>query len=471
MSEAAKFSGNSKTVARILARIEAARKTHQTNKVLYAYPSPFQWRERHIPVADVLRENRSAEESVRKNLNLYVGTPYCLPTRPERCGYCIFPSEVFSNKQQLKTYLDYLKKEVALYRPLLGERKIGSVYIGGGTANLFLPFQYVHLMDIVLTLAGRLPKETEITLEGVPHLFTRARLEAMKDAGINRLSIGVQQFDPDLIKLSGRRQSADQTFRTIEWCREKGLGCSIDLIFGWPTQTVENMLSDLETAVRTGVPHITHYEMNIGGRTDFALNRRSDLPTPDQKLGMYRESKSFLESHGYRQVTTYDWKLSDPLQWPCDFRYEETMLSPLSSDCQRIMSTDLLGIGYAGINFFIGTPEQPGWAYRHQTQLTAYYDNLDRGEFPVERGYRFNRHDLEMNILFRQLLSMVVDRRGYERTFGVDPVETHKVVWRALEELGWVSITDETVTLIGDGVFYTPLIQSLLARDIQSPGQ
>jgi len=460
----------SNTVARILAQIETARKTHQTNKVLYAYPSPFQWRAHDIPIADVLRETRSAGEFVQKKLNLYIATPYCLRTRPERCGYCIFPSAVYSNKQQLNSYIDYLKKEAALYRPILGERKIGSVYFGGGTANLFLPSQYVHLMNIVKTLSCCLPKETEITLEGVPNLFTQARLEAMKESGINRISIGVQQFDPVLITLSGRRQTADQTFKTIEWCRNEGIGCSIDLIFGWPTQTVENMLSDLETAVRTKVPHITHYELNIGGRTDFALKRRGELPTPEQKLVMFRESKSFLEAHGYRQVTTYDWKRMDSSLWPCDLRYEETMMSPLLLAGPRIIGADLLGIGYAGINFFIGTPDRPGWAYRNHTKLPAYFDKLDRSEFPVERGYRFDKHDLEMHVLFRQLLSMAIDRPGYKCTFGIDPVEAHEVVWCALEELGWVSVTEETIALVGDGVFYTPLIQSLLAHDNRTPG-
>ncbi|MBF8261294.1 MAG: putative Oxygen-independent coproporphyrinogen III oxidase (modular protein), partial [candidate division NC10 bacterium] len=111
-----------------------------------------------------------------------------------------------------------------------------------------------------------------------------------------------------MIKLSGRKQKAKHVFQTLEWCQELGLRSSVDLIFGWPRQTIEQMLKDLDAIVRTGVRHITHYELNVAGRTDFARNHRDELPSIDQNLEMYRVSKQFLESHGYRQVTAYDWE-------------------------------------------------------------------------------------------------------------------------------------------------------------------
>src|SRR5205814_8535492 len=92
-------------------------------------------------------------------------------------------------------------------------------------------------------------------------------------ARCTRVSIGDQQLDDDMIAISGRKQRASQVFQTISWCRDLGLSVNVDLIFGWPRQTVAGMLRDLEAIVGAGVDHLTHYELNVGGRTDVALSR------------------------------------------------------------------------------------------------------------------------------------------------------------------------------------------------------
>src|SRR5437867_12804284 len=113
-----------------------------------------------------------------------------------------------------------------------------------------------------------------------------------------------------MIAMSGRKQKASQVFQTIAWCRDLGLAVSVDLIFGWPRQTVAGMLRDLDAVVGAGVDHLTHYELNIGGRTDFTLNRSHELPSVEQTLDMYRTARDFLAEKGYRHATTYDWERS-----------------------------------------------------------------------------------------------------------------------------------------------------------------
>jgi oxygen-independent coproporphyrinogen-3 oxidase len=127
----------------------------------------------------------------------------------------------------------------------------------------------------------------------------------MREAGVTRVSFGVQQFEPDLLKLSGRKQDRDRDHvrRMLELCRTLGLGSNVDLIFGWPRQTVDDMLRDLETVVERGVPHLTHYELNVGRLTDFARRRRDELRSVEQNLEMYRTSKQYLEAGGYRHLT------------------------------------------------------------------------------------------------------------------------------------------------------------------------
>ena len=170
------------------------------------------WLERDVSIPDVLTRRESAA-AVRKRINLYVGTPYCLPTEPDRCGFCLFPSEVYRDRHQLDRYLDYLRREGDLFRPYLGGSDLASIYFGGGTSNLYRADQYAVLMDVVRGVFD-VPAGIEVTLEGIPQTFSHEKLAAMKACGINRISMGVQQLDDEMIRLSGRRQTAEQVYRT-----------------------------------------------------------------------------------------------------------------------------------------------------------------------------------------------------------------------------------------------------------------
>jgi oxygen-independent coproporphyrinogen-3 oxidase len=458
------YAVSTERLQKVRALVDKQRPRRQSNKVLHGHPSPLFWLEREIPVGDVMALRQAANRRVPKRVNLYVATPYCLPTDPDRCGFCLFPSEVYQGRQQLDTYLGYLQREGEMYQPYFDGTEIGSIYFGGGTSNLYKLEQYDRLMGIVRRVLGRLPDGIEITLEGIPQLFTLEKLTAMRSAGMNRISIGVQQLDDEMIRMSGRKQKAAQVFQAIAWCRELSLPCSVDLIFGWPRQTPERMLRDLEAIVASGVQHITHYELNVAGRTDFARNRRHELPSTDQNLELYRLGRDFLRSHGYRQVTAYDWERTDDVL-PGDYRYEQTWHRPLKAEETGTAGVDLWGWGFAGISFFLGAPETPGWALMNATHVDEYFRRLDAGEFPIERGFHYGPADLRLTVLFQMLQAMRVSRAEYTRLFRIDLVEEYAEIWEALAELGWVNVTADAVELVGDGVFYTPLIQGVLAAE------
>ncbi len=447
------------------AHIEKQRQRRQSNKVLHAHPSPLFWLEREVPVKEILFEQRVVNAAIRKRINLYVGTPYCLPTNPDRCGFCLFPSEVYQGQHQLDTYLKYLEREGRRYQQFFDGDELASIYFGGGTSNLYKPDDYFKLFEIVKGVFPTIPQGIEITLEGIPQLFTREKLEAMKAAGVNRISMGVQQLNDEMIKLSGRKQKAKHVFQTLEWCHELGLRSSVDLIFGWPRQTTELMLEDLDAIVRTGVRHITHYELNVAGRTDFARNRRDELPSIDQNLELYRVGRDFLKSRGYRQVTAYDWE-RPPADLPGEYLFEDQMRRFFTYDeGQEILGYDMWGWGFAGVSYFFGTPDSPGWVYMNSTRVNDYFAALDQSRFPIERGFHYQPKDLRLTWLFQSLQAMQIDAKAYRSLFRVDVLEEYEPVWQTLSERGWVEITSEKVALIKDGVFYTPLIQNLLSLD------
>ena len=118
-------------------------------------------------------------------------------------------------------------------------------------------------------------------------------------------------------------------------------------------------MHDLRSMVATGINHLTHYELNVAGRTDFSRNRRAQLPTTEGNLEMYRCGKAYLESQGFRQVTPYDFeRQSDKL--PSSYLYEELFRRPFREEHGRLLGFDAWGWGYAGISFFFGTPDSPG---------------------------------------------------------------------------------------------------------------
>ena len=450
-------------VQAVHAFVEKHRRRRQSNKVLFGHPSPVHWLEPDIAMDEVLRTRARANQEIPKQVNLYVGTPYCLPTEPDRCGFCLFPSEIYTGRRQLDEYLEYLEREGDMFRDHFAGATLASIYFGGGTSNLYRADQYPRLMDIVRGVFD-IPPQIEVTLEGIPQTFSYDKLLAMKQSGMTRISMGVQQLDDELIKASGRKQNPDQVFQTLEWCETLGLPASVDLIFGWPNQTIEQMVRDLEAMSATGVTHITHYELNVAGRTDFARHRRGELPSTEENLEMYRVGKAVLEASGYTQVTPYDFERRDAVL-PSSYLYEELFRKPFQLEEHGPIGFDAWGWGYAGISFFFGTPQSPGWAFTNHVRIDEYFRCIREHRYPVMRGFRYTPTDLRLHLLFQELQGLAVDRTAYRRLLGPDVVDEHAAVWEGLGDLGWVTVSDDRVRILGDGVFYLPLIQNALAHD------
>ncbi len=437
--------------------IETHLDKRQVNKIQHAFPSPRFWTETEIPLQQTLEDRQKLHAmGIGSPVNLYVGVPYCIQTNPGKCGYCLFPVEVFTGNVDLETYFGYLKREAAMYKEAMQGVPLGAVFFGGGTSNLYREPKYFELMDLIRELFPSIPAYVDITLEGIPQLFTREKIKAIKEAGMNRISMGVQQVNERLNSLSGRKQKTQHVIQTLEWAREFGLPANIDLIFGWPQQTVATMVEDLETAIAWGVYDITHYELNVGGPTDFALNRYHELPSTLSNLEMYRVSRDLLKSHGFEQITAYNWRRpGDPHSRP----YEEGVT-------RRFDSMDTLGLGYAAITFFhdVALDEGHSWSFINWRDLKEYKARVDAGQFPYERGFRHAREDFMISLIWRNLFGLEIDRARFRDAFEVDAYDQFEGVWKALEEYGFIEITPEKIRLVGDGPFYTPLIQTLLAE-------
>ncbi len=429
----------------------------QVNKIQHAFPSPRFWAETEIPISQMLEDRHKLQaRGLGAPINLYMGVPYCIQTEPGKCGYCLFPVEIFTGNIDLERYFEYLKREVAMYRDGVLGLPLGAVFFGGGTSNLYKTEKYYELMELVRSLFPVIPAYVDITLEGIPQLFTREKMLAIKESGMNRISMGVQQVNEHLNSFSGRKQKNQHVIQTLDWAREFGLAANIDLIFGWPQQTVKTMVEDLETVISWGVYDITHYELNVGGPTDFALNRYHELPSTLSNLEMYKVARDLLLSHGYEQITAYNWrKPGDPFSRP----YEEGVT-------HRFDNMDTLGLGYSALTFFsdVALEEGHSWSFINWRNLANYKELIDQGKFPAECGFKHEREDFMISLIWRNLFGMELDRKKFKDSFDVDIYQYFEGVWKALEEFKFIEVTPEKIRLVGDGPFYTPLIQTLLSE-------
>ncbi|MDJ0825771.1 MAG: coproporphyrinogen-III oxidase family protein [Rhodobacter sp.] len=428
-------------------RLRQKLERRQVNRILHGFPSPRLWTQEPFDVDAAL-----ARRAPGAPMTLYVGLPYCIRTNPGRCGYCLFPVEVFRGADTIDAYLDLLEAEGALYREAFAGEAPQSIYVGGGTPNLMRPAQYLRFMDIVRDLFPAISSETTITMEGIPQLFTAEKLAAMRDGGVNRISIGVQQLNYDLNRLSGRKQTEKHVIDSIRWAQDLGLQINADLIFGWPQQTLKTMRSDMQRLIDTGIDHITHYELNVGGATDFALNRRGELPSRAETLEMYRVARDMLGAAGFQQLTSYDFQRRDDR-----YNYEE---------CRRDFApTAALGWGFAAVSDYVGADGQ-SWSMINHRTVAAYGEAVQSGARPMERAFLRSPEERRMHELFRHLQGLRIDRGAYRAAFGLDVVAEHAALWDAFAEAGWCDIGDDAITLVGDGGYYVPTMQALLSEGL-----
>jgi putative oxygen-independent coproporphyrinogen III oxidase len=209
-------------------------------------------------------------------LALYVHLPWCLA----KCPYCDFNSHALpSTSLPEARYLQALRADLEAALPLVWGRPIVSVFIGGGTPSLFSPDGIDALLSSVRCL---LPLEPacEVTLEANPGTFERERFRAFAQAGVNRLSIGVQSFDDTLLARIGRVHDAAQARAAAQEARETFQRFNLDLMYALPGQTLQQLQHDLDAALAFEPPHLSVYHLTIEPNTRFALDP-PPLPNDD----------------------------------------------------------------------------------------------------------------------------------------------------------------------------------------------
>ncbi|SSY80455.1 radical SAM family heme chaperone HemW [Alysiella crassa] len=210
-------------------------------------------------------------------LSLYIHTPWCI----QKCPYCDFNSHTIKSTLDETAYINALLIDLQNELPYFWGRSIDTIFIGGGTPSVFQAASIDKLLSGIRSLV-KLNPEAEITLEANPSTFEYEKFQGFRDAGINRLSIGVQSFDNAQLKTLGRIHNADEAKQAIEHANQIFERVNIDLMYALPHQNIQAAYKDVRTAIEFGTSHISAYQLTLEPNTAFGHTPPKGLPQDDE---------------------------------------------------------------------------------------------------------------------------------------------------------------------------------------------
>lgn len=312
-------------------------------------------------------------------LSLYVHWPWCV----RKCPYCDFNSHEAKGELPEQAYLDALRLDLEQSLPLIWGRKIHTVFIGGGTPSLMSAAGLDRLMSDLRTLLP-LELDAEITMEANPGTFEAERFKSYRESGINRLSIGIQSFNPAHLKALGRIHDGDEALRAVEIAKNTFENFNLDLMYALPSQTLDEARHDLETALSFAPPHLSLYHLTMEPNTVFAKYPPS-LPDDDLSADMQDMIAEVTGGAGYEH-------------------YEVSAYAQPGRRARHNLNYwkfgDYLGIG-AGAHSKLSFPHRVLRQARFK-QPTSFIEAAKRGN-PVQEEHEIGRADMGFEFMLNAL--------------------------------------------------------------------
>ncbi len=344
--------------------------------------------------------------------SLYVHLPFCASV----CYYCACNKVITKDHGKVSEYLRYLEREMDLVVPLIGSghRQVAQLHLGGGSPTFLDDDELTHLMSLLVQRFELLP-DMERSIEIDPRTVTPKRLAHLRTLGFNRVSFGVQDFDPRVQKAVHRVQPFEQVQSLVEEVRRLRFdSINLDLIYGLPYQTLESFQRTVDQVLTIQPDRIALYAYaHLPAR--FKPQRRIDaetLPAAATKVQMMDQAIHAFMAHGY------DYIGMDHFALPEDQLAKVKRDGRLQRNFQGYhthVGADLLGFGVSAIS-------QVGQAYSQSVKtLEAYYAALDAGKFPVERGLTLETDDLlRREVIMSLMCQGRIVFEPIERNYGID---------------------------------------------------
>ena len=412
--------------------------------------------------AQALAQRRAGPAALALPLSLYVHIPFC----ESLCYYCACNKIITKHKSKAAGYLRYLSREIDLHVAELGlGQPVTQLHLGGGTPT-FLSDDELRELMAMLRRSFAMAAGGEYSIEVDPRTVNAQRLSLLAELGFNRLSFGVQDFDPDVQKAVHRIQPAEQVFKLMEEARAIGFdSINVDLIYGLPRQTPESFARTLAQVQQLRPDRIALYAYaHLPER--FKPQRRivaAELPGGPAKVAMLSQSLAAFLDAGYVYVGM------DHFALPTDALAVAKRQGRLHRNFQGYSTQpdcDLIGLGVSAIGRIGATYSQ------NAKTMEEYCDHLDQGRLPVVRGLALNRDDLarravimalmcQGQVLFEPIeLAWLIDFRTY---FAAELEQL-----RGLAEQGLVTLDDTGVQVTAQGWFFVRAVAMVFDRHLQA---
>lgn len=359
----------------------------------------------------------------------YVHIPFC----EHICHYCDF-NKVLMQGQPVDDYLTALEKEIKITISKTPIDQMQTIFVGGGTPTSLNEQQLFRLVEMI---NHYLPvgKDYEYTFEANPGDLTREKLQILKDAGVNRISLGVQTFNDELLKRIGRVHCKRDVLKAVEALKNLEFkNISIDLMFSLPGQTIADFRDTLKTAFLLDIPHYSAYSLIIEPKTVFYnLMKKQKLHTPgeDAEAEMYELLMVEMDKHGHQQ-----YEISNFSRPGFESRHNLTYWN----------NEEYFGFG-AGAHSYVN-----GWRQANIGPLKKYMDHLWEEKLPVfEKNKLTKAEQMEEEMFLGLRKAEGVSVSTFSEKFRMDPLKLFSGEINRLESKGWIQATNERIFLTKNG--------------------
>jgi oxygen-independent coproporphyrinogen-3 oxidase len=381
-------------------------------------------------------------------LGLYLHIPFCR----KRCHFCYFRVYTDKNAQEVNSYLDLVAREWDLYTalPSVAGRPINFVYFGGGTPSFLSTKQ---LEGLVSRLTARTPWSAaeEITFECEPGTITEPKLSVIRDMGVTRLSLGIENFDDHILEVNGRAHRSPEVFRAYDFARSLGFPqINIDLIAGMLGETDENWRSCVEKTLALQPDSVTIYQMELPFNTTISGNLLKHTGRFEDKVASWstkrrwvREGFEALEAAGYHVRSAYT-AVRSPEK--TRFLYTDRLWQ----------GADMIGLGVASFGHINRVHVQ------NRDTWETYAAAVDQGEIPLSRAYRPTDEERMIREFILQLKSGAVRPAYFQEKYGVNVLDRFREPLQTLTDANYLrEASPAVIALSREGLLR---VDSLLKR-------
>lgn len=395
---------------------------------------------------------RGNNESAGRGLSLYFHLPFC----ETLCWFCGCTTVITTQQSKSAEYLDHIERELDRMGEYLNPgRKVTQLHLGGGTPTFLLPEELQRLGAMVRDRFEAAP-DREASAEIDPRRLTREKLAALREAGFNRASIGVQDNNPEVQKAVHRIQPLEMTREVVGWIREFGFqSLNIDLIYGLPFQTVESFRHTLEEILELRPDRLAVFSYAHVPWIKPAQKILKDeiLPTPEVKLHLLKLTVETLTANGYVAIGMDHFaRVDDELA----VAQREKTLQRNFQGYSTKRGTDIYAFGMSAIS------QADDIYWQNRKELPDYYAAVGRGELPIARGYVLTGDDLvRRETIMRLMCDLSLDYSRMSERLGVDFEEYFAGELASLDDLEAAELLTK-----GDGGFEVTNLGRLFIRII-----